>query len=472
MESATPRRSLPRVAESSLECFSHGISDLIRKKNSRKVKEIVPTPAPAPQFALPDDLLEVCLLRLPFASLQAARLVCKKWLHLTTSPQFLHLRSRDFTHHPWLFLFGITRSGSSAGEIHALDTSLNQWHTIRADLLAGRFLFSVAAVGSDIYVVGGYSNSADAAALSGRSSLKTHRGVLVFSPLTGKWRKASPLRVPRSGPILGVLKVSSSSSFLQSHRRLERRHLKRPKLKEYLNEVEESTGKQSSSEAVGRKTNEEGSRFLLIAAGGRGSWDEPLDSVEVYDPVADQWTAIGKLPEDLGGAACSGAACGGMFYVYSEANRLARYDPERGLWAIIETSRPPHGCTPTGRRSSPPATAACSCSGVSWGDGDRRLGGCEKALRKLWELDLDLMAWAEVASHPDAPMDMNAVFFAERSRIYGIEMFKIFGQVLDFLTSCDVSGREVKWNHISTQHSAHPAAASSCSTKSMVVLRL
>ena len=80
--------------------------------------------------------------------------------------------------------------------------------------------------------------------------------------------------------------------------------------------------------------------------------------------------------------------------------------------------------------------------------------------------------WTEVSTHPDAPMDWNAAFVADKNFIFGVEMFKIFGQVLDFLTMCDVSDAEVKWSHISRNHVAHELDASSCMTKSMAVLHL
>lgn len=80
--------------------------------------------------------------------------------------------------------------------------------------------------------------------------------------------------------------------------------------------------------------------------------------------------------------------------------------------------------------------------------------------------------WYEVSVHPDAPMDWNAGFIADGNLIFGIEMFKIFGQVLDFFTVCDVSDMGMKWSHISRNHVTRELDASSCMTKSMAVLHL
>ncbi|PKU72484.1 F-box/kelch-repeat protein [Dendrobium catenatum] len=82
---------------------------------------------------------------------------------------------------------------------------------------------------------------------------------------------------------------------------------------------------------------------------------------------------------------------------------------------------------------------------VSWCDYDGLLNRREKAVRKMWELDLKSNSWSEVSRHPDAPMDWNASFFADQNKIYGVEMFRIFGQVLDFVTACNVSDSEIKY---------------------------
>ncbi|KAL0432791.1 UNVERIFIED_CONTAM: F-box/kelch-repeat protein [Sesamum latifolium] len=130
---------------------------------------------------LPDDILEMCLVRLPLASLMNARLVCKKWRNLTTTPRFMQIRREGLFQSSWLFLFGVVKDGYCSGEIHALDVSLNQWHKIDSHTLKGRFLFSVASIQDDVYVVGGCSSLTNFGRVD-RSSFKTHKGVLVFSP--------------------------------------------------------------------------------------------------------------------------------------------------------------------------------------------------------------------------------------------------------------------------------------------------
>lgn len=211
-------------------------------------------------------------------------------------------------------------------------------------------------------------------------------------------------------------------------------------------------------------------RFVLIAVGGLGSWDEPLDSGEIYDSVSNKWMEIQRLPVDFG-VVSSGVVCNGIFYVYSETDKLAGYDIERGFWIGIQTS-------PFPPRVIEYYPKLVSCSGrlfmlsVSWCEGDGQIGCRNKAVRKLWELDLMYLAWTEVSVHPDAPMDWNAAFVADRNHIFGVEMFKIFGQVLDFLTVCDVSEKRMNWSHISRNHMAYELDATSCMTKSLAVLHL
>nr|GME01102.1 F-box/kelch-repeat protein At5g42350-like [Ipomoea batatas] len=191
----------------------------------------------------------------------------------------------------------------------------------------------------------------------------------------------------------------------------------------------------------------------MIAVGGLGCWDEPLDSGEIYDSVSNKWTEIPRLPVEFG-VACSSVVCKGLFYVYSETDKLAAFDIERGYWIGIRTSPSP----PRVHEYHP---KLISCNGrlfmlsVSWCEGDGQIGRRNKAVRKLWELDLMYLTWTEVCIHPDAPMDWNATFASDKNLIFGVEMFKIFGQVLDFSTVCRVSDTDTKWKHISRNQVAH-----------------
>jgi hypothetical protein len=394
---------------------------------------------------------------------------------------------------PWLFLFGAVKDGYCSGDIYALDVYQDQWHRIDSDILKGRFMFSVASFQDDIYVVGGCSSLTHFGRVD-RSSFRTHKGVWAFSPLTKSWRKIASMRYARSMPVLGISEVRSDFSVVHSHQHRQERRFPRSRIagvsdvyedphrfslrRQYRNAFDEyepsSLPNRKSHKFTRQKSGQSNmkdcKRFVLIAVGGLGSWDEPLDSGEIYDPIANKWTEIQRLPMDFG-VVCSGVICNGMFYVYSETDKLMGYDIERGFWMAIQ-------CSPFPPRVQEYYPKLVSCNGqlfmlsVSWCEGDGQIGQRNKAVRKLWELDLMYLNWTEVSVHPDAPMDWNAAFVADKNLIFGVEMFKIFGQVLDFLTVCDVSDTGTNWSHIARNHMTHEFDASSCMTKSLAVLYL
>lgn len=482
------------VEETGVDCFSYGVKDKFWKRNNRKDLEVEELQQNSRMHLfLPDDILELCLVRLPLTSLMNARLVCKKWRYLTTTPRFMQMRKEGLHQNPWLFLFGAVKDGYCSGEIHALDVSLDEWHRVDADILKGRFLFSVASIQDSVYIVGGCSSLTSFGRVD-RSSFKTHKGVLVFSALTKSWRKVASMKYARSSPILGISEVGSDCLIVRSQQNRQDRRFPRTRIGG-VSDVYEDPHRLSLRREPGSGFNEneisslphrkqgkfvrqkgdlsnttDCRRFVLIAVGGLGSWDEPLDSGEIYDSVSNKWMEIQRLPVDFG-IVCSGVVCNGMFYVYSETDRLAGYDIERGFWVGIQI-------TPSPPRVHEYYPKLVSCNGrlfmlsVSWCEGDGQIGRRNKAVRKLWELDLMYLTWTEVSIHPDAPMDWNAAFVADRNLIFGVEMFKIFGQVLDFLTVCDVSDKGTNWSHISRNHVAHELDASSCMTKSMAVLHL
>lgn len=478
--------------EATIDCFSYGMKEKFWRKNNRRLLKFHETQhSNSVNVHLPDDILEMCLVRVPFRSLMNARLVCKRWRNLTTTPRFMHMRREGSFHSPWLFLFGVVKDGFCSGEIHALDVSQNEWHKIDSRAIKGKFLFSVASVQDDIYIVGGRSSLTNFGRVD-ISSFKTHRGVLAFNPSTKSTRKAASMNHARSSPILGVSEVNSDCLINRNQQnRAERRFYRsriggvsdvyedphrlsiRRQSRRSADENESSILHTIKTHKVIKQKNESSNsksskKFIIIAVGGLGSWDEPLDSGEIYDPVSNKWTDIQKLPLDFG-IACSGVVCNGVFYVYSETDKLAGYDIETGHWVRIQTAPFP----PRVHEYHP---KLISCKGrlfmlsVSWCEGDGQIGRRNKAIRKLWEIDLMHLNLRVVSVHPDAPMDWNAAFVADKDLIFGVEMFKIFGQVLDFVTMFNVSDTGIGWAHISRNHTT--LDASSCMTKSMAVLHL
>lgn len=457
------------------DCLPSKVSE---KRNARKIKGL--DLCSAPEISLPDDVLEMILVRLPLRNLIAARLVCKKWSRMIVSPQFMRLRSECGQKNPWLFLFGLTRKGVHLGEIFALDVVEDNWHVIRNDLLKGRFMFSVVSIAMDIYVIGGCT------------SLNPNKGAFVISPLTNSWREICNMKVARSEPVVGVFVVSSKCSIFQNHEdgrdqirqrsrtrscgvsdvyedphRFSLRRQLRDALNDNTNSVE---ARRKPSVLVGKKANSQ-PKFALIVVGGSGSGSEPLDSGEIYDPITDNWIEIARLPEDFG-PVCSGAVCSGKFYVHSSVfNILASYDLERGFWVVIRISEPPP-CIESYNPKLVSCRARLFMCGVCWSEEDLPANRPEQVVRKLWELDTATHSWIEVTTHPDAPMDKHVAFAAEGERIYGVDMFRVFGRTLDFVTASHVSDTGIEWKHISRKHAGHEACKYSCMSKAIVVLRM
>lgn len=450
--------------DTSVDCFSYGVDRLWKRNNRKKSFEIEESHGNNTMHVfLPDDILEFCFMRLPLTSLMNTRLVCKKWRSLTMTPRFMQMRREGYYPSPWLFLFGTVTNGLSSREIYAFDVSFNKWHKVEAEILKNRFLFSVATVHDNIFIVGGCSSS-------GRMDRKTHRGVLVFSPMTKSWNKVASMKHARSKSVLGVFEANSDRLTIKSQLRTRTRI---GGVSDVYGDPHRISVRRTSRNEKTKHTSsvKDRGRFLIIAVGGIGSWDEALNSCEIFDSSSNKWTEIQRLPVDFG-VVCSGVVCDGVFYVYSETDKLAAYDIGHGLWTRVQsTPHPPrvHEYTPR----------LVSCDGqrlylvsVSWCEGEGEIGRRNKAVRKLWELDLDYLTWNEVSVHPDAPMDWNSLFVADKNLIFGIEMFKIFGQVMEFLTMCDVSNPKMKWVHASKNQVAREMDVSSCMLKSMAVVHL
>ncbi|KAJ3692901.1 hypothetical protein LUZ60_011996 [Juncus effusus] len=481
LDSALRTKLLSETAE--IECFSY-------KKNSRKGKRVENPLSPEPEFSLPDDILELILIKLPLPSLMAARCVCKKWRDLTLCPNFIQLRSNSHSYRtPWLFLFGVMRENSHTGDIHALDVSSDRWHRIiGSDRLEGRFLYSTASVKSELYIIGGCSRAPDCNPNSNIPSLRTHKRVEVFNPLSNSWRRVSSMRVARSRPVIGVFEiVPSCNLFLNS--RVEKtdpfktrlrpgtvsdvyqdphRFSLRRQLRDAFNEDDGNLQNYLNKNNLSKLDST--TRLGLIVIGGNGSWEQQLDSGEIYDPFSDKWVEINSVPADFG-PVCSGTVIGRKFYVYTETDKLASYDLDSGYWVGIQTGRPVSRLVEYN-----PKIVSCGARlfliCVSWCERDEEVNRREKAVRKVLELEMN--KWREVSSHPDAPMDWYAVYEAHQERIYGVEMFRIFGQVLDFVTACQVarSGEAMSWRRVSRKHVAQEADPLSCNVKSLAVLRL
>ncbi|XBJ09211.1 hypothetical protein VPH35_014326 [Triticum aestivum] len=213
------------------------------------------------------------------------------------------------------------------------------------------------------------------------------------------------------------------------------------RLRDVLNEDTDSTGPAHGHGKVAKQEKHPAqARQALIAVGGRGPWDEPLVAGEIYNPMTDKWS-----------------------------DTLVAYHLDAGSWSVVQTSRPPPRL-----RDYTPALVCCAsmfmlC--VSWCDPANRR---DKVVWKVFEMNLGLtplLQWTEASAHPDAPMDSNSVRHRP-GQDQLVEMFRIFGKILDFATACRVSGSEQSWSCIARENAAAMADAMSCRLKSLAVLLL
>ncbi|XBI64742.1 hypothetical protein VPH35_044787 [Triticum aestivum] len=239
----------------------------------------------------------------------------------------------------------------------------------------------------------------------------------------------------------GKFRLGGTSAVYEDPHGLSLRWLR---LRDVLNEDTDSTGPPHGHGKVAKQEKQPAqARQALIAVGGRGPWDEPLVAGEIYNPMTDKWVEIAWFPTDVG-LACSDAVCGDTFYVYCESDTLIAYHLDAGSWFVVQTSRPPPRL-----RDYTPALVCCAsrlfmlC--VSWCDPANRR---DKVVRKVFEMNLGstpLFQWTEASVHPDAPMDSNSVR-RRPGQDQLVEMFRIFGKILDFATACRVLGSEQSWS--------------------------
>lgn len=383
-------------------------------------------------FLLPDDILELCLDRLPLEGLKNARLVCKKWSSFITIARLLQIKDCRYQN-LWLFVFGALIQpfcyDAHVSMIHALDLSRNQWHSIDADFLKGRSMFSVASIHDGIIIAGGKSYFGHVV-----GSIKELNEVKFFNAVTKTWHNMPSMKYSRSYPLLGVIEDSiipynKYSSF------------RRMAIACKFIRQRKSDHSTTSSNFITRS-------FLLIAIGR--TKNESLYRGEIYDSLTNKWTDIQSLPLDFGGV-CSGTVCKSKFYVCTRNEKIAAYDIERGFWIAIQTSPP----LPFHVYANPYHPHLVSFNGRLFVISSCFWNEQHSMVRKLFELDLMDHTWTEISVQPDAVTNgKNEVFVAdEKNLIFGIETFQGEGQITDNFTVCDLSkSNDVNWNNISMKN--------------------
>eukprot|EP01018_Ginkgo_biloba_P035162 Gb_22981 [translate_table: standard] len=124
---------------------------------------------------------------------------------------------------------------------------------------------------------------------------------------------------------------------------------------------------------------------------------------KIYDPISNKWRAIARLLV-VQGVLYAGVVCNGVFYVSSEFDKLVAYAFEKGTWFGIQIA---HFLIQFHEYflKLVPCRGRLFMLGVSWCERDDGENGRDKAIRKLWELDLSSYSCTEISRDLDAPLD-------------------------------------------------------------------
>ncbi|WP_276326745.1 Kelch repeat-containing protein [Lentzea albidocapillata] len=176
---------------------------------------------------------------------------------------------------------------------------------------------SVAAVGTDVYVVGGIRPN-------GAGGMVTVPDVEVYNTRTNTWRSAAPLPVPMNHPNIaavgGKLYVLGGLSGGASWEALRDSFVYNPATNRWTALPPMPSGIERGSAALGVLGTQ-----IHLAGGmrsltpGPGGLQDTVASVHSYDVITRRWTALPDLPQARDHV--GGAVVGGTFYVLGGRDR-------------------------------------------------------------------------------------------------------------------------------------------------------
>ncbi|KAL1194050.1 F-box protein AFR [Cardamine amara subsp. amara] len=183
---------------------------------------------------LPNEIAELCLLRLPYPYHALFRSVSSSWNKTITNPRFLLSKQSLSISSPYLFVFAFNKSTARI-QWQSLDLTSNRWFVLPPmpnsfTKISSPHALSCASIPrhGKLYVLGGGD---------------FNRSVVVYTALTNRWSFASPMMSPRT----------------------------------YFN-AGNINGK------------------IMAVGGSVDGFGEATTAVESYDPENDTWTALTKVP--------------------------------------------------------------------------------------------------------------------------------------------------------------------------------
>ncbi|KAF4358967.1 hypothetical protein CsatB_008634 [Cannabis sativa] len=229
---------------------------------------------------LPNDVAELCLLRVPYPYQTLVRSVSASWNKAITHPGFLLSKKNLSLSLPFIFVFAFKKS-TARMQWQALDPRSGRWFVLPSmplpndDVSLSPSSFACASLPrhGKLFVLGGMRSD----------TCSPMQSTVVYHASTNQWSEATPMLSPRS----------------------------------YF-EAGEINGE-------------------IFAVGGSDATGEAITSVERYDHVTDTWKASAKLPAAL--ARYSSAVVGGKLCVtegwtwpFMFSPRGSTYDPDSDTW--------------------------------------------------------------------------------------------------------------------------------------------
>jgi len=209
----------------------------------------------------------------------------------------------------------------------------------RQSLLANRQEHSAAAVGGEVYVIGGFISSVTAA-------------FEAYDPDTDSWRAARDFpetlhhaNMAATSDAIYVLGFNRGSSFANVDGRVFRYD---PSANEWTERTPMPDGTERSSSCVAVLGDD---IYLFGGSLDTGGNGPSVADSSVYDTVADEWTVLGDLPEPR--EHCVAGAVGGRVYIVSgRANAITGvdvdsyvFDPATGEYDTVAAMPTPRGGT-------------------------------------------------------------------------------------------------------------------------------
>ncbi|KAH7966654.1 hypothetical protein HPB49_018274 [Dermacentor silvarum] len=222
--------------------------------------------------------------------------------------------------HEVMFVIGGWMAGGPTAYIESYDTKADRWIKVEAvDPEGPRAYHKCAAIGNDIYVIGGFNGE------------DYFSSVRCFNAHTKKWRSVTPMHVKRCYVSVAVL-----NEIIYAMGGYDGRHRQNTAEKfDHRTNQWTMIAPMNMQRSDACATTHDG--YVYVTGGFSGN--ECLSSAERYDPTADQWINIAGMRFRRSGVGCIGFrncvyAIGG----FNGTTRLAsaeKYNPETNMWTSL-----------------------------------------------------------------------------------------------------------------------------------------